>query len=199
MKLYFCSSLILALCAAFPAQAKLAPRLERISETLYQVEDQLRPQAYEEIRYLTERIEAVLRTQPDLDSPRMICVSNGETGVWEKWTPYNTGSQQSYGSATAKDRCQRIIQTVTNNLICTSNGESGVWERFTVFDLKLGINIGNQTSFESCLHVVSRSTRQFVCVSNGETGTWEKFSLFDRKSNSAIGGQTALQNCLASY
>lgn len=195
---------LIALCALMlaplAAHATIANQAQSIANQLNQVENRLHPRDAEEIRFSLDRVDQLLRRyggNPGGPS-ELICVSNGESGVWEKFFVYNPATNSNIGGATSNANCRDVIASQRNGLICLSNGENGVWEKFQTYDTRSNMNVGGNTALATCKQLTVRSSDSFLCVSNGENGVWEKFNLFNRIQRVNVGGSTSLDNCLSS-
>jgi hypothetical protein len=165
-----------------------------VGHQLRGVQDKMHPDDYRYVERSLDSVMDVLKRYGDGGLADIICVSNGETGSFEKFMPYTGG--KTLGGGTSKTNCQTMIRGQHADLMCLSNGEIGSFENFSVYDLYIGKEIGGGSSLANCLNVVARATPSYVCVSNGEIGSFEKFQLIDRSSNKEVGGETSLSNCL---
>jgi hypothetical protein len=191
--------LVIALLFSTAAHAQLSNQAHSIANMLSRVESQLHPRDAEEIRYNLQRTARLLERYGRVDGPsELICLSNGESGVWEKFYLYDAATNSRLGGATKRETCESLRNSARNSLICLSNGESGVWEKFTPYDLRAKANTGGATQLNTCQTLTERSTMNFMCISNGESGVWEKFTLYNRIQRSSLGGQTSLEGCMSS-
>lgn len=192
MKTTFIAFLFFGLSASAIA-GQLADRAQGLTDRLGRIETSLRPADLRSIQYSLDSLQEILQHYDD-DEADLICVSNGQPGSFEKFTPWYDG--KILGGGTDKVTCQKLVRTVNVGLICLSNGELGSFEKFAVYDLNLGKDLGGGTDLNSCLRTVSGARTRYVCLSNGELGSFEKFQLIDRRTGNGIGGETSLANCL---
>lgn len=191
---------LLSLClfSSF-AHASLSGDAQGIANLLSRVEGQLHPRDADDVRFELQRIARILerygRPGPGVE---LICLSNGESGVWEKFYLYDANSNARLGGSTTRETCESLRNSARNALICLSNGESGVWEKFTPYDLSSKGTVGGATKLDTCKTLTERSTMNFMCTSNGEGGVWEKFTLYNRMQRSNLGGATTLEACVGS-
>lgn len=199
----FLVTLILILGFSTSALAQTPPRLservKRIAEKIRLNETVMDPADTQALRNLASRMEGILASYEDTQTPQgFICLSNGQSGSFEKFNIYNSLTGTIIGGETSKIQCEQSVQSAKNDLICVSNGQTVSFERFSVFDSLKNRVLGGETSFASCLKTVDRSSLAFVCVSNGQSVSFEKFTVYDRKNNRPLGGETSLDNCLSS-
>ena len=192
-------SFILVIATALNANAgPLANRAERLADHLKSVEGEMTRRDADEARYAIDQLEYILQNYRESNGGggRLVCLSNGESGVWEKFVMTDLMNNKQIGSYTSKQTCERLIQGQRRGLICISNGETGVWEKFGPLQMADKKILGGYTSLSTCEKIIQSSTQFLSCVSNGETGVWEKFTLLNRKTNKYMGGATSLESCL---
>lgn len=177
--------------------SSLRHNARKVLTKLDHVADQLSTRDADHIRRLLEEIDWTLSNYQDPVRRQLLCVSNGDTGGFEKFGVYDAAKRAIVGGYTSKANCQSVIAGQNVDLICVSNGDTGGFEKFTIYDLNIQENIGGSTSLSKCQNVVSKANRLFVCASNGDTGGFEKFQIFDRSHGQSVGGPTSLENCLA--
>ena len=198
MKTFF---LTLALLGTFSAAqaSPLAEKSQRITSFLMTNEDKLTTYDHRDVDNLLQNLEVLLsKYGSGSNEPKLICVSNGSSGSFEKFSVYNFSKKVNLGGETSKERCYEVIARKNLGLLCVSNGSSGTFEAFTPFDYPRNVKVGGETSLETCLLTVQKAKKEVLCVSNGSRGTFEKFSLFDRNDGKIVGGETSLENCLDS-
>jgi hypothetical protein len=193
-------SFILVIATALNAHAgPLANRAEKLADRLKAVEGEMTRRDSEDARYAIDQLEYILQNYRESNgSAKLICLSNGESSVWEKFVITDIMSNQKLGGYTTKETCESLLRNQRKGLICISNGESSVWEKFVPLQIADGKKLGGYTTLETCQTLVQKSTPFMACVSNGESSVWEKFMLLNRKTNAYLGGATTLENCLSS-
>ncbi|HRO67150.1 MAG TPA: hypothetical protein PL182_06275 [Pseudobdellovibrionaceae bacterium] len=178
------------------ARADVRVQSQRIADQLAAVEDQLDARDLEEVRDALDRIDWVLSRYEDRGSRgSLVCVSNGSSGVFEKFRLTDLSTGKSIGGETSLETCRSALASQKFGLLCLSNGSSGVFEKFRIYDLARQASLGGETLFETCLKSVRQGTRAAICLSNGSSGVFEKFSLYNRLTNKRIGGETTFETC----
>lgn len=176
----------------------LADRAQKIANQLQAVQSKISYREEDSILRSLEVIEYILSHYRSYAGDQLSCVSNGSSGVFEKFyiTDLDTGNK--IGGETSLNSCREVIESKSHGMICLSNGSSGVFEKFTPFDVKSKKLVGSETNLKSCLELVSNASDAFICASNGNSGVFEKFYLLNRETGRTIGGETSRENCLAS-
>ncbi|MBC7691161.1 MAG: hypothetical protein H7222_05280 [Methylotenera sp.] len=165
---------------------------------LKSVERQLALQDQQILDYYLAAIDSVLSRYPSpMPSASFMCISDGQSGPFERFTLTNTATGATLGNPTTLDTCRKLLLVQKYDLICLSNGENGPFEKFAPYDTVLGKFLGGPTAFKTCQTMVTRSEPSLLCTSNGEGGPFEKLSLYNRKLDRAIGGGTQLEQCLS--
>lgn len=180
------------------SSAELASRAGAVADGLSQVESQLSEEDSRTIRRALVRIETILEDYGGSGGgqPAAVCLSNGQTGSFQKFVPYVNG--RILGGYTSHSTCQLLIEKMAKGLICVSNGQTGSFQNFTPADAASGGVLGGSTSQQTCLNLIETANRNFMCVSNGQTGSFQKFTLLDRNSGQVLGGSTSYQTCVGS-
>jgi hypothetical protein len=198
--------------------ASVAQNARIISDKLLQVENRMNPVDRDKVAQLSLRIDVLANKYavgqpipmpnplpfplpgliPQNFGSQVICISNGDTGSFEKFRPILLSNNTALGGWTQKQTCEVLVSTATWNLMCLSDGDTGNFEKFVIYDKQNQQTLGGKTSFETCKTLISRSNPQLVCVSNGDNGSFEKFTLINLFNQQSIGGQTSLQNCIQS-
>lgn len=202
----------LAICFAFlslsaiaqeqaPAttSADLANRASAVADHLSQIEDRLNEEDARTIRRALANIETILEDYGgggDGGQPSAVCLSNGQSGGFQKFVPYVNG--RTLGGYTSHSTCDLLIEKMAKGLICASNGQTGGFQNFTPVETSSGNTLGGSTSQQTCFNLIETANRNFMCVSNGQTGGFQKFTLFDRNSGQALGGSTSYDTCVGS-
>jgi hypothetical protein len=176
-----------------------SPRIERLQaqvQKLTAVESQLSTDEVHAIDYYIGGIENALSKYQS--SAQLVCLSNGESGVYEKFQITDPNSGAVIGGLTTFETCKQLIASQSQNLICLSNGEAGIYEKFGPYDVVRKTQNGGVTELKTCLSLVSQATPMLMCLSNGEAGIYEKFHLWNRNLAKVLGGDTQLMQCLTS-
>ncbi len=197
---FFLFTALMTFTVSTHAQMNLSERVSRVASKIKANENSMDPADYQQLRQLTSRMEAILNNYTGLpdDNMSFICLSNGATGTFERFSVYNPATGSLIGGETSKANCEQAIRSARHSLVCVSNGAHGTFEKFLPFDSSLNSELGGETILNNCLQVVTRSTLQFVCLSNGNSASFEKFILYDRRNDKYLGGETSLPNCLSS-
>lgn len=185
------------------SNADLSTKAALVAEVLQEVEGQLSPLDKKYIRESLNLSLEILSNYGDTSGvtpgyggkQKFICISNGQSGVWEKFSVMDIKNNTKLGGETSKTQCQASIEKSNFNFICTSNGQSGVWEKFSIYNLKANSKLGGETSFEKCTEITNSSKNGLICVSNSQSGVWERFSIYDSKSGDKFGGETSYESC----
>jgi hypothetical protein len=85
-----------------------------------------------------------------------MCLSNGQTGVWEKFNIYDMNTKNNIGGQTELSTCKNLINTSNRSFMCISNGQTGVWEKFTLLNRKTASKIGGQTEYSTCVSSIPK-------------------------------------------
>ncbi len=176
----------------------LADRARSITFTLQNVEFKLTNQDRLFILGSLQEIEGILNGTPTQPYKKLVCLSNGSTGSFEKFAPHDLNTNQIVGGYTDKGVCQELVKRQNAGLMCVSNGSTGSFERFTPMDLQTFSKLGGETTLQSCHQIVARATYDLLCTSNGSTGSFERFTLYSRRTGQEIGGETSFNNCMES-
>lgn len=158
------SSLVLSSSLLAQSNRSLSDKAARVAEALQGVEDQLSPQDRKYIKDSLNLSLEILSNYTDVSgdlpgnggngSRNFICVSNGQSGVWERFSIYNSKSGSKLGGETSYEHCGTLIKKSTRNLICVSNGQTGVWEKFQLINRANNSQIGGETTLENCLETI---------------------------------------------
>lgn len=197
---------MLLLAAPAFANHSRADQLAALALKLGAVERQLSPGELDSLdRHIAGIERALARANPSgppgppgATGPKLACLSNGQSGSYEKFTLSDPATGAPYGKATSMQNCQQLLTVQSQGLLCVSNGESGSYEKFGLYDLARNKLLPGWTKLASCQSLVQRASGPFVCKSNGESGSYEKFQLYNRETEKALGGQTGFDQCLAS-
>lgn len=186
------------------AQNSLSSEMQILSDKVGEIEDSMSARDRASIRELLRRIGNITEQysngpihgpQHDPHGRHAVCVSNGETGTWEKFRPVSLSNNQALGGFTSKQTCETLVRTSRRDVICSSNGETGTWEKFRPMSIFSGAGIGGYTSLNTCTGNLGQNKSRLLCISNGEQGTWEKFAIYDLRADKTLGGYTQLNTC----
>lgn len=194
----FISSTILA-----QSNKSLSDKAARVADSLQSIEDQLSSQDRKALRDSLDFALQILSSYDNIPGNfpgngggrNFICVSNGQSGSWERFYVMDLQKNQKIGGETSKAQCHESISKSNSTFICASNGQSGSWERFSIYNSRTGSNLGGETSFEKCAQATNSSRNGLVCSSNGQSGSWERFSIYDFKEGTKLGGETSFESC----
>ena len=92
-----------------------------------------------------------LTTLTAVQNAGLMCVSNGESGSYEKFMPFDINKRQTKGGGTDVKTCASLIQRSTPGFICLSNGQSGSYEKFRLFNRDQDKPLGGETQLQQCL------------------------------------------------
>ncbi|MGZ3806371.1 MAG: hypothetical protein ACXVB4_19325 [Pseudobdellovibrionaceae bacterium] len=179
-------------------RATTAERAQYMAEQLKSVESQMSYGDLDAVAYSLDRIERILLHYSSVSTTKLSCMSNGSSGVFEKFYIANLNTGKNLGGETTLEYCRQAVEKKKDGMVCVSNGSSGVFERFTIMDAQTEKQIGGGSSLDTCVDLIAQSNAGFVCVSNGSDGVFQRFNLYNRKTDQNIGGQTSKESCLAS-
>src|SRR5665213_2464960 len=135
---------VLTLSSVALADSSRSEYLQNQAQRLSRIENDLNPQDRDALDHYLAMIDRVIdHYRPS--TPAYVCVSNGETGPFEKFTVTDPATGTHYGAETTLSSCKQAIQGVNQGLICASNGESGAFEKFVPLDLTRQKNLGGYT------------------------------------------------------
>ncbi|MFV8259140.1 hypothetical protein ACNQKP_15135 [Bdellovibrio bacteriovorus] len=139
------------------AKASLTERAQKLSAHLKGVEGQLIYADYEEVRDSLDRLELVLSRyqKPEVRSS-LVCISDGNADLFERFLPTDLNSGAAFGGATTRKNCETLVAQATENFMCVSDGNADLFERFIVYDIKKARKVGGGTSLKSCLAAIPR-------------------------------------------
>jgi hypothetical protein len=154
-----------------------------------------------DVGYKMQEIIATFRDYNIVENTTsLMCLSNGQDSVFEKFRVYDSKKSVSIGNWSSKESCQFSVNSVNRlGLTCLSNGQDSVFEKFRIYDSQNSANVGIWSSKESCaLAITKMNAKGMTCLSNGQDSVFEKFKLYNVRTNSSIGEWTSEESCLSS-